>query len=66
MPSSTLPLMASPLVVPAQADHQRIIRAVASSTAIETGQSTYEIELRLHADDSKYQLLDLAMLPAAS
>lgn len=50
---------------PAPAEHQRIIRAIASSTAVETGQSTHEIELRLYADNSKYQLLDLATLPTA-
>lgn len=65
MPTSVLPLMASPPVAPVQTDLHRIIRAIASSTAIETGQSTHEIELRLHADNSKYQLLDLAALPAA-
>lgn len=65
MPYSALPLMASPFVVPTRIDHQRIIRAVASSTAIETGQSTHEIELKLHADDSKYQLLDLAPTPVS-
>lgn len=40
----------------------RIIRAVASSTAIETGQSIKELELRLQAQDSKYQALSLAAL----
>ena len=38
----------------------RIIRAVASSTAIETGQSVQELEARLHAQDSKFQKLALA------
>ncbi|MFT0849157.1 hypothetical protein VRY85_00060 [Achromobacter sp. F4_2707] len=38
----------------------RIIRAVASSTAIETGQSISELETRLQAQDSKYQNLPLA------
>ncbi len=38
----------------------RIIRAVASSTAIETGQSVKELETRLQAQDSKYQQLSLA------
>jgi len=38
----------------------RIIRAVASSTAIETGQSVQELEARLHAQDSKFQQLTLA------
>lgn len=66
MPSSVLSLIASPPVAPIQADHQRIIRAIASSTAIETGQNMHEIERWLHADNSKYQLIDLATLPAAS
>lgn len=39
---------------------QRIIRAVASSTAIETGQSVKELEARLLAQDSKFQQLTLA------
>ena len=38
----------------------RIIRAVASSTAIETGQSIKELETRLQAQNSKYQQLSLA------
>lgn len=38
----------------------RIIRAVASSTAIETGQSISELENRLQAQDSKFQQLTLA------
>ena len=38
----------------------RIIRAVASSTAIETGQSVKELETRLQAQNSKYQELPLA------
>lgn len=38
----------------------RIIRAVASSTAIETGQSVKELEARLQAQDSKFQQLSLA------
>jgi hypothetical protein len=40
---------------------QRIIRAVASSTAIETGQSVQELEARLLAQDSKFQQLSLAV-----
>lgn len=38
----------------------RIIRAVASSTAIETGQSIKELETRLQAENSKFQQLALA------
>lgn len=49
-----------------QGQHQptatRIIRAVASSTAIETGQSITELESRLQAQDSKYQQLSLASI----
>lgn len=45
------------LVPPAQT---RIIRAVASSTAIETGQSIKELEALLKAQSSKYQQLSLA------
>lgn len=37
----------------------RIIRAVASSTAIETGQSIQDLEVRLQARDSKFQQLSL-------
>ena len=38
----------------------RIIRAVASSTAIETGQSIKDIENMLKAQTSKFQQLALA------
>lgn len=38
----------------------RIIRAVASSTAIETGQSIKELEALLKAQSSKFQQLSLA------
>ena len=38
----------------------RIIRAVASSTAIETGQSIKELEALLKAQTSKFQQLNLA------
>lgn len=38
----------------------RIIRAVASSTAIETGQSIKELEALLKAQTSKFQQLSLA------
>jgi hypothetical protein len=37
----------------------RIIRAVASSTAIETGQSIQDLETRLQAQNSKFQQLAL-------
>ena len=39
---------------------EAILRAVASSTAIETGQSVKELEIRLQAQDSKFQQLQLA------
>lgn len=45
-----------------QPSFTRIIRAVASSTAIETGQSIQELETQLQAQDSKYQQLSLASL----
>lgn len=38
----------------------RILRTVASSTAIETGQSIKKIEATLKAKKSKYQHLELA------
>lgn len=38
----------------------RILRAVASSTAIETGQSITVIEAKLKAGNSKYRHLTLA------
>lgn len=57
--------MNTPPVAPAQAQHHRIIRAIASSTAIETGRPVHEIEAQLLTDDSKYHGLDLAALAAA-
>ncbi|MBB5216368.1 hypothetical protein [Parapusillimonas granuli] len=50
------------LAPPAQT---RIIRAVASSTAIETGQPIKELEALLKAQTSKYQQLSLAAAAAA-
>jgi hypothetical protein len=41
-------------------DKQAIIRAVASSTAIETGQSIARIERKLRADNSKFSHVTLA------
>lgn len=41
-------------------DKNRLVRAVASSTAIETGESVEAIEARLKARKSKYQGLALA------
>ncbi|MDN5844445.1 MAG: hypothetical protein L0H54_13485 [Alcaligenaceae bacterium] len=54
--------MNTPSIASPQAQHHRIIRAVASSTAIETGRPVHEIEAQLLADDSKYRRLDLAVL----
>jgi hypothetical protein len=46
-----------PARTPAQT---RIIRAVASSTALETGQSIKELEIALKSETSKFQNLRLA------
>lgn len=43
-----------------KASRSRIVRAVASSTAIETGQSIQKLEAILIAKKSKYQHLSLA------
>ncbi|MGB6242185.1 MAG: hypothetical protein WBF69_06860 [Castellaniella sp.] len=40
-------------------DLRRILRAVASSTAIETGQTIQELEFQLQSD-SRYSALELA------
>jgi len=62
MLSSTLPpvpdLLAAAPAAPA-ADLRRIIRAVASSTAIETGQAIQELEHQLQSD-SRFPTLELA------
>lgn len=57
--SSTMKTEPTVATMPTQA---RIIRAVASSTAIETGQSIKELEAFLlsHTQVSKYQQLSLA------
>lgn len=39
---------------------QRILRSVASSSAIEVGLSTREIELRLKSKENKFNQLNLA------
>lgn len=52
-------MKSKPSVVPKPAQ-TRIIRAVASSTAIETGQSVKELEALLKAQTSKFQQLSLA------
>ncbi|MFW5452920.1 hypothetical protein [Thioalkalivibrio sulfidiphilus] len=41
-------------------DHDRLIRAVASSTAIETGESIQAIEQRLKTGRSRFRHLKLA------
>jgi hypothetical protein len=48
---------AKPAKTPAQT---RIIRAVASSTALETGQSIKDLESALKSESSKFQKLRLA------
>ncbi|HWK71867.1 hypothetical protein [Pollutimonas sp. M17] len=52
-------MKSKPSAVPKPAQ-TRIIRAVASSTAIETGQSVKELEALLKAQTSKFQQLSLA------
>lgn len=55
----------TPTPAPADpADHLRIIRAIASSTAIETGQAIQDIETRLLSRDSRYSGLELALATA--
>ncbi len=49
-----------PVVVAEPPTQMRIIRAVASSTAIETGQSIQDLEAFLKAQTSKFQQLALA------
>lgn len=43
-----------------RASEQRIIRAVASSSAIETGRSVAELEAKLKAGNSKFKHLTLS------
>lgn len=43
---------------------EAIVRAVASSTAIETGQPIADIEARLRGDKLKFSHLSLALKPA--
>src|SRR5690606_2657384 len=52
-------MKSKPVAVPKPAQ-TRIIRAVASSTAIETGQSVKELEALLKAQTSKFQQLNPA------
>lgn len=59
MLSSTLPLVPDLLAAAPAVDLRRIIRAVASSTAIETGQAIQELEIQLQSD-SRFPELELA------
>lgn len=59
MLSGTLPLVPDLLSAAPVVDMQRILRAVASSTAIETGQPIQEIESQLQSD-CRFPTLDLA------
>jgi len=60
-----VPTLTPPQATADQADHLRIIRAIASSTAIETGQAIQDIESRLLARDSRFGELELAALVGA-
>jgi hypothetical protein len=51
----------APAAVAEPSLQMRIIRAVASSTAIETGQSIQDLEALLKAQTSKFQQLALAV-----
>jgi len=59
MLSSTLSVEAMQSPSTQNVDAQRILRAIASSTAIETGQSSHEIERQLKAV-SAFSWLELA------
>ncbi len=59
MLSIALPLVPDLFARTQSVDAQRIVRAVASSTAIETGQSVQEIESQL-LSDSHFPTLELA------
>ncbi|MER1969096.1 hypothetical protein [Castellaniella sp. GW247-6E4] len=63
--TSSVQTLLPPLTPADPADHLRIIRAIASSTAIETGQAIQDIESRLLAPDSRFRNLELAALAAA-
>lgn len=60
MTSSVQPLLPSAMASADPRDYLRLIRAVASSTAIETGQAIQDIESRLLCADAPFQDLDLA------
>lgn len=59
MLSSTLSPMPDLMPAAPAVDLRRILRAVASSTAIETGQTIQELESQLQSD-SRYSALELA------
>ncbi|MFV0282907.1 MAG: hypothetical protein ACK5JE_03835 [Castellaniella sp.] len=59
MLSSTLPFAPDLLTVAPAVELRRIIRAVASSTAIETGQTVHELERQLQSE-SRFPALELA------
>jgi hypothetical protein len=59
MLSFSIPLVPDRLSAACPVDLQRLLRAVASSTAIETGQSIQEIEEQL-LSTSRFPALDLA------
>ncbi|GAA0237263.1 hypothetical protein GCM10009125_27710 [Castellaniella daejeonensis] len=63
MLSGTLPLVPDLLATAPAVDLHRIIRAVASSTAIETGQAIHELEHQLQSD-SRFPALELAIQPS--
>lgn len=60
MKSAKTTIQASPVRPSKIPDKQAIIRAVASSTAIETGQSIARIERKLRAGNSKFSHVTLA------
>ncbi|WP_323018707.1 hypothetical protein [Castellaniella sp.] len=59
MLSSTLSPVPDLLSAAPVVDLRRILRAVASSTAIETGQAVHELESQLQSD-SRFPTLELA------
>ncbi|TAN29504.1 MAG: hypothetical protein EPN31_06375 [Castellaniella sp.] len=56
---SNLPIVTPPVTSTKSVDLQRILRAVASSTAIETGQPSREIEQTLRSE-TLFRSLELA------
>ncbi len=62
--TSSVPTLVPQLAPAVPADHLRIIRAIASSTAIETGQAIQDIESRLLSRESRFCELELAAAKA--